>query len=74
MLQYLPLLQIPPISIELYLLPPFVRGQAGSCPSSQTKGSLTIGYGSNGSDKVRPDGSGPFAYECRPGQDMDVDY
>jgi hypothetical protein len=62
-----------PISTEPYFLPPFgVNHEV--VPPLRPKGRLTIGYGSNGSDKVHPGGSGPFVYECRPGQDVDVGF
>jgi hypothetical protein len=76
-LQYLNVLlfvQILPISTEPYFLPPFVSGvKQEVVPPLGPKGRLTIGY-SNGSDKVHPGGSGPFVYECRPGQDVDVGF
>jgi hypothetical protein len=66
-------LQIPPISTEPYFLPPFGVNHEVD-PPLRPNGSLTIGYSSNGSDKVHPGGSGPFVYECRPGQDVDVGF
>lgn len=65
-------LQIPSISTEPYFLPPFGANQE-VVPPLMPEGSLTIGY-SNGSNKVHPGGSGPFVYECRPGQDVDVGF
>lgn len=67
--------QIPPILTEPYFLPPYVSGvKQEVVPPLRPKGSLTIGYSSNGFDKVHPGGSGPFVYECRPGQDVDVGF
>ena len=68
-------LQILPISTEPYFLPPFVSGvNQEVVPPLGPQGSLTIGYSNNGWDKVHPGGSGPFVYECRPGQDVDVGF
>ena len=74
--------QIPPILTEPYFLPPFganhelplfgVKHEVD--PPLKANGSLTIGYSSNGHSKVHPGGSGPFVYECRPGQDVDVGF
>jgi hypothetical protein len=74
--QYLNILflhQIPPIITEPYFLPPFgVNHEV--VPPLKPKGSLTIGYSSNGFGMVHSGGSGPFVYECRPGQDVDVGF
>ena len=66
-------LQISPISTEPYFLPPFGVNHEVD-PPLRRNGSLTIGYSSNDSGKVHPGGSGPFVYECRPGQDVDVGF
>ena len=66
--------QIPPfVSTKPYFLPPFgVNHEV--VPPLLPEGSLTIGYSSDGSNKVHPGGSGPFVYECRPEQDVDVGF
>jgi len=61
------------LSIQPYFLPPFGLNNK-VIPPLKPNGSLTIGYTNNDSDKVHPGGSGPFVYECRPGQDVDVGF
>lgn len=41
-------------------------------PPLKPHGKLTIGYSNTG--RVHPGGSGPFIYECRPGQHADVGF
>ncbi|KAF8970186.1 caspase domain-containing protein [Flammula alnicola] len=61
------------MSIQPYFLPPSGANNEVDAPL-RPKGSLTIGYSSTSTGKVHPGGSGPFVYECRPGQDVDVGF